>query len=148
MRISNKGLELIKHEEEFRSKPYLCQAQRPTIGYGSTYYKDGTKVSLSDKAISKEEAIELLEYIVETKFEKLVNSCVKVPLTQEQFDSLISFSYNVGQGNFRNSTLLKKVNSKDFIGASEEFARWKYANGKVSNGLVNRRKRERELFLS
>jgi len=147
MQISSKGLELIKEFEGFKSEPYLCSAGVPTIGYGSTFYKDGRKVRLIDKPISKEEATKLLEYVSETKFEKLVNSCVKVPLTQSQFDSLISFAYNVGDGNFKSSTLLKKVNNKDFIGASEEFAKWVRANGKVSNGLIRRREREQQLFL-
>jgi len=147
MRASKNAIDLIILCEGFESRPYLCKAGIPTIGYGNTFYKDGTKVSLKDKPIDKKEAIELLEYIVKFKFEKLVNSCVKVPLRQNQFDSLISFAYNVGDGNFKSSTLLKKVNAKDFTGASEEFPKWIRAKGKVLSGLVTRRERERKLFL-
>jgi len=148
IKASKSAIDLIILSEGFKSEPYLCKAGIPTIGYGNTFYKDGTKVTLNDKSISKEEAIKLLKHIVEFKFEKIVNESVKVPLNQNQFDSLISFAYNVGEGNFKSSTLLKKVNIKDFAGASEEFPKWIRAKGKVLSGLVNRRERERELFLS
>jgi len=145
MQISNKGLELIKEFEEFRSKAYLCPAKIPTIGYGCTFYANGKKVSLKDKGLSKEEAIKLLIVVIDREFD--INPLIKVNITQNQFDALTSFAYNVGIGNFINSTLLKKVNEKDFKGASAEFPKWIRANGKVLKGLVNRRAKERELFL-
>jgi len=146
MRVSNKGLELIKTEESFQSKPYLCPAKIPTIGYGSTFYRNGRKVSLSDKAISKEEAAKLLIAVIERDFD--INPLIKVNITQNQFDALTSFAYNVGIGKFINSTLLRKLNEKDFAGASAEFPKWVRANGKVLKGLVNRRAKEQQLFLS
>jgi len=146
MQISNKGLELIKEFEGFSNKPYLCSAGVPTIGYGSTFYKDGKKVSLKDKAISKEEATALLEHTV-NKFALGLLGKLEVTLEQNQFDALICLAYNIGLGAFAKSTLLKKVNAKDFKSASNEFLKWDIANGKKLLGLRKRRERERELFL-
>jgi len=146
MKISNKGLELIKEFEGFRSEPYLCSAGVPTIGYGSTFYKDGRKVSLSDKPISKEEATQLLEYTVNS-FANGLKGKLQTNLEQNQFDALVCLAYNIGLGAFAKSTLLKKVNAKDFKGASSEFLKWDMANGKKLLGLRKRRERERELFL-
>ena len=76
-----------------------------------------------------------------------VSRYVSVPLTQNQFDALVSFCYNVGQSSLLSSTLLKKLNNKDYKGASNEFLKWNKSGGKVLQGLVNRRKDEREVFL-
>ena len=147
MKISNSGLSLIKQFEGFSSTPYLCQAQIPTIGWGSTYYEDGTKVTLKDKPITEERATQLLDFIANKTFSENINKVVKVPLNQNQFDALVSFAYNIGNKNFNWSTLLKKLNLYDYGGASLEFGRWNLANGKILNGLVLRRQKERELFL-
>lgn len=82
------------------------------------------------------------------RFEKGVSDLVKVPLNQNQFDALVSFAFNLGLGNLKSSTLLKKLNASDYIGASKEFERWNRAGGKVLNGLTRRRIAERDLFLS
>ena len=95
--------------------------------------------------ITKEKAEQLLNLDVE-KFEKAVISLVKVPIKQNQFDALISFCYNVGIGNFQSSTLLKLLNEKKYTAAGEQFGRWVYVDKKVSQGLVNRRNAEAELF--
>lgn len=145
MRISENGIVFLKKEEEFRSSPYLCSANKATIGYGSTFYKDGTKVTLKDKPITEAEATSLLMHLLEQKFN--INILIKVPISQNQFDSLTSFAYNIGYPAFSNSTLLRMLNQKDYKGASEQFARWKYADGKESKGLINRRAREKALFL-
>ena len=147
MKISNNGLDLIKQFEGFSSSPYLCPAKIPTIGYGSTYYEDGTKVTLKDKPITEQRATELLEFVANKTFSENINKVVKVPLNQNQFDSLVSFAYNIGNKNFNWSTLLKKLNLSDYEGASLEFGRWNQANGKILNGLVSRRQKEKELFL-
>lgn len=147
MKISNNGLNLIKQFEGFSSTPYLCPAGIATIGYGSTYYEDGTKVTLKDKPITEERATELLEFIANKTFSENINKVVKVPLNQNQFDALVSFAYNIGNKNFNWSTLLKKLNQSDYEGASLEFGRWNQAGGKVLNGLVRRREKEKELFL-
>lgn len=147
MKISNNGIELIKQFEGLSLKPYLDKVNIPTIGFGSTYYEDGTKVKLKDKPITEERATQLLEFIANKTFSENINKVVKVPLNQNQFDALVSFAYNIGNKNFNWSTLLKKLNLSDYEGASLEFGRWNQANGKILNGLVLRRQKEKELFL-
>ena len=147
MKISTNGIELIKQFEGLSLKPYLDAVNIPTIGFGNTYYEDGTKVTLKDKPITEERATQLLEFIANKTFSENINKVVKVPLSQNQFDSLVSFAYNMGNKNFNWSTLLKKLNLSDYGGASLEFGRWNQANGKILNGLVARRQKERELFL-
>ena len=147
MKTSNKGKAIIKQYEGFRAKPYLCPAGVPTIGYGATYYTDGRKVTLRDAPISEADADKLLDKML-GKYEDAVNRYVQVPITQNQFDALVSFCYNVGQENLRNSTLLKKVNAKASKGPAEKFLRWNRAGGKVLAGLTKRRTDERKLFLS
>lgn len=147
MKISENGLNLIKQFEGLSLKPYLDAVNIPTIGFGSTYYEDGTKVTLKDKPITQERATQLLEFISNKTFSENINKVVKVPLNQNQFDALVSFAYNIGNKNFNWSTLLKKLNLSDYEGASLEFGRWNQANGKILNGLVLRRQKEKELFL-
>ena len=136
----------IAKEEAFRERPYLCSAGVWTIGFGTTFYEDGTPVKEDDKSIDRHEAFRLLKSKVKTEFD--INKDVTVELTQNQFDALTSFAYNVGMGAFRSSTLLKKLNNGDYIGVSNEFERWNKSKGKVMPGLVSRRAREKELFLS
>ena len=147
MIVSKNGLDIIKEFESFRAKAYLCPSGIPTIGYGSTYYPDGKKVTLQDKEISEQKAFEILEHIANKDFGSNINKVVKVLLNQNQFDALVSFAYNLGNENLQQSTLLKKVNQNDFIGASFEFEKWNKSSGKVLNGLVKRRLAEKELFL-
>ncbi len=147
MKTSNKGKAIIKQYEGFRAKPYLCPANVPTIGYGATYYLDSRKVKLSDPAISEPEADKLLDKML-LKYEQAVERYAQVPLTQNQFDALVSFCYNVGAENLRTSTLLKKLNASDYAGAGEQFLKWNRGGGKVLQGLINRRNAERKLFLS
>ena len=146
MIVSKNGLDLIKEFESFKSKPYLCPSQKATIGWGSTYYPDGKKVTLQDKEITEQKAFEILEYIANKDFGSNINKVVKVPLNQNQFDALVSFAYNIGNGNFNWSTLLKKLNKSDYIGASNEFLKWNKSGGKELLGLTRRRKREQDLF--
>lgn len=150
MKIGERGLNLIKESEGLRLKPYLCPAGIPTIGYGNTYYDDDneTKVTLDDKPITVERAEELLRNIIDTHYSKFVNKYVTVELNQNQFDALVSFSYNVGVGNLKHSTLLRKLNSGDYTGASEEFSRWNKSKGRVLKGLTKRRLNEKLLFLN
>lgn len=147
MKTSEKGKAIIKKYEGFCAKPYLCPAKVPTIGYGATYYLDGRKVTLKDAPITEKDASALLDKML-GKYEEAVNRYVQVPITQNQFDALVSFCYNLGQENLRNSTLLKKVNAKDYKGAADQFLRWNRAGGKVLAGLTKRRTDERKLFLS
>ena len=147
MKISSRGLELIKDFEGFSSTSYLCPAKIPTIGWGNTFYEDGTKVKLGDQ-ISKTDALKLLEVIANRDFADKIFPSIKVKVTQNQFDAMVSLAYNIGTGAFLKSTLLKKVNAGDFAGAGEEFLRWNKANGKEVLGLTRRREREKQLFLS
>ena len=146
MKISQRGLELIKDFEGFSSSAYLCAAKIPTIGWGNTFYADGTKVKLGDQ-ISKTDALKLLEVVVNRDFADKIFPYIKVKVTQNQFDAMVSLAYNIGVGSFLKSTLLKKVNAGDFVGASEEFLRWNKAGGKELLGLTKRREREKQLFL-
>lgn len=140
------GIELIKHFEGFEPKPYLCPAKVPTIGYGATYYSNGKKVTLLDKEITKEEATVLLSEML-VAYEKAVDSYCIDTITQNQFDALVSFAYNLGNGNLKSSTLLKKVNvNPNNPTIKDEFMKWVKSNGKTLKGLVTRRTAESELY--
>lgn len=149
MKLSQAGYELIKKFEGFRSSPYKCSAGVPTIGYGSTFYLDGKKVTMNDKPITQSTAFALLVNVVEKNFELGVTKLAanKVRLTQNQFDALVSFAYNLGLANLEKSTLLKKVlvNPNDPT-IRAEFNKWVNANGKPLQGLINRRKEEADLY--
>jgi len=146
METSQAGLDLIKQYEGLRLKPYLCPKGVATIGYGSTFYDDGRKVTLKDAEITESRALELLANNL-GKYEKAVNDYVKTTLTQNEFDALVSFTYNLGAGNLLSSTLLKKLNAGDKAGAANQFEAWNKAGGKVFEGLVKRRAAEKALFL-
>ena len=147
MKISEKGLNLIKEFEGLRLKPYKDAVGIPTIGYGNTYYEDGRKVSLSDPAITEARATDLLKMVVK-RYEDAINRYVQVPITQNQFDALVSFAYNVGNENVRKSTLMKLLNRKQYMEAADQLLRWNKAGGKTLKGLTRRRQAERTLFLS
>lgn len=151
MRTNEAGIAIIKKWESFMAKPYLCPAGVPTIGYGSTFYPNGTKVTMKDKAITKEEAHQLLVNSLVKTFEPQVDKAVVNEINDNQFSALVSFTYNMGIGNLESSTLLKKVNAGDYLGASKEFKRWNKARVKgilqVLAGLTSRRKDETELFV-
>jgi len=147
MELSDNGIKLIKQFEGFSAKPYLDQALVPTIGYGTTHYHHRS-VRMSDKAITKSEATYLLRSQVDVTYGKAVNHYVQVPITQNQFDALVSFTYNEGTNALRTSTLLKKLNNGKILKADKEFAKWNIADGKVNKGLIARRKKEAKLFLA
>lgn len=148
VKSSLKGLNIIKKYESLKLKPYLCPAGVPTIGWGSTYYEDGTRVRLTDAPISKERAEELLTNTASV-FEKAVDSFTRDDINQSQFDALVSFAYNVGVGNLKKSTLLRKVNKNPSdVTIAKEFLKWNMANGKVLLGLTRRRQEESKLYFS
>jgi lysozyme len=146
--IGAKGLSLIKQFEGLLLKPYKCPAGIPTIGYGATYYPSGLKVTMNDKAITEGQASTMLMNMLKT-YEKSVDSFCRDDINQNQFDALVSFSYNVGVNALKNSTLLKKVN-KDPNDPTirAEFMKWNKAGGKVLKGLTNRRIAEANLYES
>lgn len=146
MKTSIKAIDVIKKYESFEPCPYLDAAGIPTIGYGTTYYPNGKKVTMDDEEISKETAFYLLSIIIE-QFEKEVLKYVKKELTQNQFDAIVIFIYNVGGGNFKNSTLLKRINENTLhTDIPTEFLRWNKAGGKVLRGLVKRRLEEANIY--
>jgi lysozyme len=154
MKISDKGLNLIKEFEGYHQKlpngnctAYLCPSNIPTIGYGTTTYSNGIKVKLGDILTKQQAEQELLHHV--KKYSDYVNKVVKVSLNQNQFNALVSLTYNIGIGAFGESTLLKKLNSGDYEGAAKEILRWNKDNGGVVlPGLVRRRKAEFTLFNS
>ena len=143
--INEIGLKLIAQFEGCYLQAYLCPANVWTIGIGTTIYPNGVKVKKGDKC-TLEQAHEYLAHDM-IEFEKTVNDSVKVPLSQNQFDALVSIAYNIGSTAFKNSTLLKKLNAKDYAGAADQFLVWNKGGGKVLKGLVRRRDAERALFL-
>ena len=145
-KASNNLIELIKKFEGFSKIPYLCPANVATIGYGSTRYANGLKVTLKDKPITELQAIELLKDTLK-QYELAVDSYCVDSLNQNQFDALVDFAYNCGNANLKSSTLLKKVNTNpNDITIGLEFAKWNKGGGKILNGLVKRRAAESELY--
>lgn len=143
MRTSVNGKSKIKAYEGLRLEAYLCSANVWTIGWGHTKgVKAGDRITIGQAEIFL--TGDLVQY------EKALNQLVKVPLNQNQFDALISLIFNIGITAFTDSTLLRKLNANDYLGASEQFLVWnKIAlNGikKTSQGLSNRRQSEKELF--
>jgi lysozyme len=142
MKLNNAGYLLITEFEGFSSKPYLCSAKVPTIGHGSTFYADGSKVTMNDKPISKYLAFEMFKTIAD-KFTIGVLKCVKKEINQNMLNSLVSLSYNIGISNFMNSTLLKKVNANpNDKTIFAEFCKWNKVGKKEIAGLTKRRNKE------
>jgi len=148
MEISKNGLDIIKRFEGFRNHPYLCAAGVPTIGYGNTFYNDGTEVTMDDEPITLKEGLELLKRVVKG-YEIGVTKMVKVDINQNQFDALVSFAYNLGVYALKKSTLLKKVNiNPNDPTIKDEFLRWVKAGGRVLKGLKRRRNSEAYLYFT
>ena len=141
MRTGPQGIELIRHFEGCRLDAYLCPAGVWTIGYGHTAgVKEGDSI---DQEAAEAFLIEDLE-----TFERDVTNLVKVPLTQQQFDALVSWTFNLGAGNLAESTLLKKLNNYQYAEVPEQMMRWVRAGGQVLDELVRRRAAEAALFQS
>ncbi|HHA1955696.1 lysozyme [Enterobacter ludwigii] len=146
MQTSEKGIALIKEFEGCKLTAYQDSVGVWTIGYGWTQPVDGKPIR-AGMTIKQETAERLLKTGL-VSYESDVSRLVKVGLTQEQFDALVAFTYNLGARSLSTSTLLRKLNAGDYSGAAEEFLRWNKAGGKVLNGLTRRREAERALFLS
>ena len=158
MNISTKCLHMIEHHEGVRFKPYQCPAKLWTIGVGHVLYPNQGKMPIDqrgsfplaqedNRAFSKNEVNAILRADL-ARFEKGVATYCPVPLTQGQFDALVSFSFNVGLGTLQRSTMRQKVIRGDMEGAAEELLKYCMAGGKVLRGLQKRRIDERALFLS
>lgn len=138
-KTSPTGIDLIKHFEGCRLEAYRDAVGVWTIGFGHT------REVHPGQRITAERAEELLREDL-ARFERYVADAVKVPLTQGQFDALVSFTYNLGPGNLRRSTLLRKLNAGDHKGAQAQFKRWNRAGRVVLRGLTRRRRAEADLF--
>ena len=145
--MSQKGIDHLKLSEGLRLKAYQDTGKVWTIGYGHTSAAGGLKV-YQGLVITHEQAEQLLKDDLARMTYPVIKRLVKVDLTQGQFDALCSFIYNLGEGQVKTSTLLKLLNAKDYKGASGQFSRWVYDNGKKFDGLVTRRENERKLFES
>ncbi|WP_415327942.1 lysozyme [Chryseobacterium sp. MMS23-Vi53] len=145
MKTSQKGINLILSFEGFSAKPYLDSAGIPTIGYGNTYYPGGKKVTMKDPSITKEKGAELFSSVLPT-YEKIVDNKIKVALTQNQFDALVSHTYNTGGSD----TLFSLINKNAAAAAILDWFTSRYitAGGKILNGLIRRRKAEADLFFT
>jgi GH24 family phage-related lysozyme (muramidase) len=149
MTTSAEGLQLIEDSELFEAKLYNCPAGHCTIGFGTLVHKgpccgDPSETPFRD-GITRERAASLLRMKV-AACECEIRVVVKVALDQSEFDALVDFEYNLGEGALRNSTLLQKMNAGDYDGAAEEFGRWVYANHHKLSGLAVRRAKEKALF--
>lgn len=158
MKVSAKCIQQIKLDEGVRSKPYQCPALLWTVGVGHVIDPTHARVPMAnrkelpippgwDRVLSAEEIDDILRKDL-ARFESGVLRLIKVPMTQGQFDGLVSFSFNVGLGNLQNSTLRMKLNRGDYEGAAEQFLVWTKAGGRVLPGLVKRRTHEKEMFES
>jgi lysozyme len=145
MQISVNGIEMLKELEGFRDKAYKDTGGVWTIGYGTTKV-NGKPVQEGMTTTQKEAEVWLTADLAEAQ--TAVNKLVRVPLTQNMFDALVSFVYNVGSAAFDRSTMLAKLNQREYVPAAYQFNRWVYDNGRQIPGLVARRKVERSLFES
>lgn len=141
MKTSDKGIELIKRHEELRLKAYQCPAGVWTIGYGSTGgVRPGDVITEAQAEVKLREDLRTAENEVNRH---------KLNINQNQFDALVSFTFNVGSGNFRSSTLLKRIKENpNHPDIENQFGRWIYAKGRVLPGLVKRRKEEANLYIN
>ncbi|ESK54317.1 lysozyme [Acinetobacter tjernbergiae] len=145
MTTSRVGINLITSFEDEKLNAYDDGVGVWTIGFGTTVYPNGVKVKKGD-VCTAEQAKAFFTYDLK-RFEAAVNGAVKVSLTQNQFDALVLLTYNIGSAAFKSSTLLKKLNTKDYAGAADQFLVWNCGGGEVLKGLVRRREAERTLFI-
>ena len=145
-RMTDEGLDLIKLYEGYSSSPYLCPANHWTIGYGAIWGMDDKRVTEDHPDINEDQADYLLRRDVK-KSEMAVLRHIRVPLEDGQFNALCSFVFNLGSGALQSSTLRRKINRGDYIGAANEFPRWVFAGGRKLKGLVRRREHERLMII-
>lgn len=139
-------LALIRRFEGLYLTPYLCPAGVPTIGYGATFYEDGTRVQLTDPAITRARAEALLLWMVRTRFLPAVLRLCPGINSPDRLAAIIDFTFNLGSGNLRTSGLRRKVNSGDWAAVPVELRKWVKGGGRVLKGLVIRREAEAQLI--
>lgn len=141
------AVELCRKFEGFRSKPYLCPAGIPTIGYGSTYYPEGRRVTLMDAPIDEMAArVILIHELQHTYLPGVLRHCPNLALHPLALNAAVDFCYNLGVGRLQTSTLRRRLLAEDWDGAKEELQKWVRGGGKVLPGLVARRKAEAALL--
>jgi lysozyme len=145
MSVSHAGIDLICGFEGKRLVAYDDGVGVWTIGFGTTIYPNGIRVKKGDTCTEAQAKAYMAHDL--KKFEQAVNGAVTVALNQNQFNALVSLAYNIGVGAFKRSTLLKKLNVGDYLGAANQFDVWVNAGGKRMQGLINRRAKEKALFL-
>ena len=145
MKLNKLGIDLMHFFEGCKLEAYQCSAKVWTIGWGNTFYENGTPVRQGDK-ITQDRANSLFVFVA-NKFADEIKKLIKTNLSENQFSALVCFAYNVGTGNLAKSTLLKKVNvNPNDPSISNEFLRWNKANNKIIKGLILRRKSESDLY--
>ena len=138
---------LCRQFEGYRAKPYLCPANVATIGYGSTYYADGRKVTLEDASMDEPTARALLMFELEhTYLPGALRHCPILATDERKLNAIVDFVYNLGVGRLQTSTLKRKINAQDWEGAKEQLMLWNKGGGKVLAGLTKRRTAECALF--
>lgn len=145
MSISAYGINLITSFEDLKLHAYDDGVGVWSIGFGTTVYPTGVRVKQGDRC-TLEQVHSFFQYDLK-RFEKAINEAVKVPISQNQFDALVSLAYNIGSNAFKDSTLLKYLNALAYQDAADQFLVWNKVGGKVLKGLVRRREAERSLFL-
>lgn len=146
--VNDAGIDLITSFEGFEPKPYLCPAKVPTVGFGTTRYPDGKKVTLKDPEITRSQGKLYLLHDLK-QFELAVDVMAIDTINQNQFNALVSFAYNLGAYALKGSSLLKRVNQNpNEAQISKEFMKWVNANGKKVSGLVRRREAEAKMYFS
>ena len=158
MNVSAKAIKMIQHHEGVRQTPYKCPAKLWTVGVGHVMFPEQGKLKIDQRDAFTPPADAMRKYSMEevdeilradlARFEKGVATYCPVPLTQGQFDALVSFSFNVGLGTLQRSTMRQKVIRGDMAGAAEELLKYCMAGGKILKGLQKRRIDERAVFLS
>jgi len=138
--------DITKGFEGFNSRPYLCPAGIPTIGFGTTYYPDGRKVKLTDKPCSIEEANTYLDFEITRTLNGVIKYCPILIKYDNRLAAIIDFTYNLGIGRLQASTLRRRINQQNWIEAKKELMKWVYGGGKKLNGLIKRRTVEARLI--
>lgn len=148
MLLNPEAIKLIKEFEGLKLKPYLCSAGVPTIGYGSTFYLDGRKVTLQDPPITQQEANDLLDNTLQKIFiPGTLRACPVLIAHPHKLGAIVSFAYNLGVGRLQSSTLRRRINDQNWEEAANELLKWNLNLGKPSKGLIRRREAEKALFL-
>lgn len=141
--MSENGLKFLMNNEGVILKPYLDTKGIPTIGVGNTFYEDGSKVKMTDSPITEKRAMELFKFVLK-QYELAVYSNTRDDINQNQFDSLVSFTYNIGVNGFKNSTLVKRINAR----ASDQSIENAFMMWTKNKELTSRRKREVKLYFT